>query len=182
MKRKIAALLLAAVLGLTACAREEEEPAAGIQLYFLSEDAAGQDFTPGSALRETAFDAAACTQNHREGACPGPGCLLAALLAGPQEEGLHTPFPKGTALKSWSWDSQTPGQLRVVLSEQYSALSDISLTLADYCIVLTLCQLEGVETVEIQTSGYSVNYRGHSVMSGEEALRDNGLDGLVWGD
>lgn len=182
MKKRICALLLAAVLGLSACAGQGEKKNTGTQLYFLRDDSAAQDFTPGAALVGTDFDAAACTQSHRDGACPGPGCLLTALLAGPAEEGLRSPFPKGTALRSWSWDSQTPGQLRVVLSEQYSALSDVALTLADYCIVLTLCQLEGVETVEIQTSGYSVNYRGHSVMSQEEALLDNGLDELVWGD
>ena len=56
------------------------------------------------------------------------------------------------------------------LSEQYSQLSGISLTLADYCIVLTLSQLDGVETVEIQSESYGGNYRSHQLLSAEEAV------------
>ena len=51
--------------------------------------------------------------------------------------------------------------LLVDLSEQYGALADVSLTLADYSIVLTLSQLEGVEGVEITAGGHRVSYRSH---------------------
>ena len=65
------------------------------------------------------------------------------------------------------------------LSEQYSGLTDISLTLADYCIVLTLSQLEGVESVEISSEGHTANYRSHPLLTAEEAqLTDAwGMDG-----
>jgi hypothetical protein len=56
------------------------------------------------------------------------------------------------------------------LSEQYSDLTDISLTLADYCIVLTLTQLEGVESVEIVSTSYSASYRSHQILTAEEVL------------
>ena len=56
------------------------------------------------------------------------------------------------------------------MSEQYGGLTDISLTLADYCIVLTLSQVDGVETVEIISAGYTVSYRSHQQLSGEEAV------------
>ena len=70
-------------------------------------------------------------------------------------------------------DTVRPGVLLVGLSEQYGALADVSLTLADYCIVLTLAQVEGVETVEISTQGYQASYRSHQLLDPQEAvLRD----------
>ena len=56
------------------------------------------------------------------------------------------------------------------MSEQYGGLTDISLTLADYCIVLTLGQLEGVETVEITSQGHWASYRSHQQMAAGEAV------------
>ena len=54
------------------------------------------------------------------------------------------------------------------LSEQYGGLTDISLTLADYAIVLTLSQLRGVETVEILCPGHTASYRNHQILSAQE--------------
>ena len=65
----------------------------------------------------------------------------------------------------------------VDLSEQYGALTDLSLTLADYCIVLTLSQVEGVEGVEITAGGHSVSYRGHQLLTAGEAVLFDGLAG-----
>jgi hypothetical protein len=63
--------------------------------------------------------------------------------------------------------------LLVGFSEQYGALADVSLTLADYCVVLTLTQVEGVDTVEISTQGYQASYRSHQLLDPQEAvLRD----------
>ena len=181
MRRWLSVLLsvCALALALSSCAGKEP-PRDGIRLYFLAaEGGETADFTPGSALDTEGFDPDTCTALHREDApCPNPGCLLAALLAGPKSEGLRSPFPRNTALKSWGWGEEQ-GRLRVMLSEQYSGLTDVSLTLADYCIALTLCQLEGVESVEIVTPGYSSVYRGHSVLTGEDAVLDSGLTELA---
>ena len=180
MKRRIAAALTAAALILTlaACAQKPEQEG-GVRLYYLAaQEQEGDygDFVPGSALDTEGFDPSTCTAVHREdSSCPDPGCLLTALLAGPKSEGLRSPFPRGTTLRSWGWSDGEEGRLRVVLSEQYGGLSDISLTLADYCIVLTLCQLEEVETVEIYASGYSSVYRSHQEMTGQDALLDSGF-------
>ena len=96
--------------------------------------------------------------------------LLAALLAGPTQDGLTSPFPRGVTLQRCRWDEERPGVLLVDLSEQYGALADISLTLADYSIVLTLSQLEGVEGIEITAGGRQVSYRSHQQLSSEEAV------------
>ena len=99
-----------------------------------------------------------------------PEALLSALLAGPEQAGLVSPFPRGVAMQQWSWDEERPGVLLVDLSEQYGALADVSLSLADYSIVLTLSQAEGVEEVEITAGGRRVSYRSHQVLSAQEAV------------
>ena len=93
--------------------------------------------------------------------------LLRALLLGPKSEGLVSPFPKGVYPGRID---RVGGTVTVRLSEAYSGLSDMALTLADYSIVLTLSQLEGVEAVEIQTAGYPTDYRSHQTLKVEEAL------------
>jgi spore germination protein GerM len=92
------------------------------------------------------------------------------LLAGPTQEGLTTPFPNGVTLQSWEWDEELDGNIKVRLSEQYSDLTDISLTLADYCIVLTLTQIDGVESVELISNSYSASYRSHQILTADEVL------------
>ena len=106
-----------------------------------------------------------------------PEALLSALLAGPEQAGLVSPFPRGVAMQQWSWDEERPGVLLVDLSEQYGALADVSLSLADYSIVLTLSQVEGVEEVEITAGGRKVSYRSHQLLApGEAVLRDELAD------
>ena len=60
--------------------------------------------------------------------------------------------------------------LLVSLSEQYGALTDVSLSLADYAIVLTLSQVEGVEAVEISDEGRHISYRSHQLLDAREAV------------
>ena len=105
---------------------------------------------------------------------PGVDALLAALLAGPPEnEEAASPLPRG--LSVLSWELRTDGVLSLDLSEHYSGLSDVSLTLADYCIVLTLGQLDSVEQVEITVAGRPLSYRSHPVLSPAEVLLETEL-------
>ena len=152
------AALLAALLLLAACGggREDREET-DLVLYYLLE---------GEPVHGSALD----WEPYPGEADPGPEELLTALLAGPTQEGLTSPFPRGVSLLSWDWDEEEPGVLRITLSEQYGALTDISLTLADYCIVLTLSQLEEVEGVEIRSGGHSAGYRSHQTLRADEAL------------
>ena len=89
---------------------------------------------------------------------PGSGVphkeeLMQALLAGPTEEGLTSPFPKGLSVKSLDVD-ESGTMILLMLSDHYSGLTDMAQTLADACIVMTLCQLPGIEAVEISTDGF----------------------------
>lgn len=160
--RKLTCLCLALLLFLSACGgREQEQEETGFRLWFAADDA---QYGHGPALDSEPYTGD-----------PEPEELLSALLAGPTQEGLRSPFPRGVTLRQWSWDEERPGVLLVGLSEQYGALADVSLTLADYCIVLTLSQVEGVETVEISTQGYQANYRSHQLLDPQEALLQDEL-------
>ena len=158
--RRILPALLALLLLLPACGRGEGTPEGEYRLYFLT----GAD--SGPALAAEPWSPA------EEGAEVGPEELLEALLAGPVSEDLSSPFPRGTTLRSLSQDPENEGNLLIYLSEQYGGLTDVSLTLADYAIALTLGQLEGVESVEITAAGRPAGYRSHQLLVPDEAVLD----------
>lgn len=90
--------------------------------------------------------------------------LLGLLMAGPEEEGLISPFPAGTRVRSWRREES---RVSVDLSEAYSGLAGVELSLADGCIVLTLCQLEGVEEVYITVEGRPRPFRDQVLRPGD---------------
>lgn len=123
-------------------------------------------FTEGG---ETAYGAAIGSELFMQGDA-NPDTLLQALLAGPTDPTLTSPFVSGITLLGWHWSEEVPGLIEVDFSEHYSGLTGISLTLADYCVALTLCQLEGVDCVEITSAGRTINYRSHQLLSPEDAI------------
>lgn len=102
-----------------------------------------------------------------------PEELLRLLLSGPESLELASPFPRGTALKS----CRTEGNLALVdLSEAYGGLSGAELSLADGCIVLTLCQLPQIERVYLTVEGRPRPFRDQ-VMAPGDFLLENGAGG-----
>ena len=151
-KRRYASFLLAAVLLLAGCGGGERQTE-GPVLWFCADGEHGPALAPQPYEGETTVED-----------------MLSALLAGPAGEELRSPFPRGVTVRQCGWDEERPGVLLVDLSEQYGALADISLSLADYSIVLTLSQAEGVEEVEITAGGRKVSYRSHQLLSAQEAV------------
>lgn len=148
--RRWAAAVLAAALALCAgCSSHREET--GLSLYF---PVSGEDSGPALATQPYQGEA-------------DPESLLQALLKGPEEEGLYSPFPAYTGVRSCTLED---GRLTVDLSEGYGGLTGVALTLADYCITLTVCQLPQVDSVEITVAGGSVDYRSHQVLQPQEAM------------
>ena len=154
MKKRAVLLCLILAILCAAC-RSQELPREGYQLYFVVPS--GQQH--GSAV---------ITQPWQGEMEPGPQELLQDLLNGPVQEGAASPFPAGVRIIRCEQSEENKNHLKIVLSEQYSALTDISLTLADYCIVMTLTQLPQVDSVEIQVQGTGSGYRSHPVLRRDE--------------
>ena len=134
----VAALALLVLFALAACRGGAGEQQGGYRLYF-------------PVTRDTSYGAALDTQPWEGEGTPTPEQLVQGLLAGPTREGLRAPFPGAVSVLSLEVEA---GTARLSLSEQYGGLTDMGKTLADACIVLTLCQLEGVEQVEISAEGF----------------------------
>lgn len=100
---------------------------------------------------------------------PTPDALMKALFAGPESANLISPFPVGVKLLDLRFDTET-ATIHVNLSEQYGSLSGFDLTLADYCIVMTLCQIPDVETVRILVEGETIPYRARQNMKKSDLL------------
>ncbi|MDE6108367.1 MAG: GerMN domain-containing protein, partial [Oscillospiraceae bacterium] len=98
--------------------------------------------------------------------------LLSLLLAGPERKELTSPFPRGTTLRSWRLEE---GRVTLDLSEAYSGLAGVELTMADGCIVLTLCQLEEVEEVYITVEGRRRPFRDR-VYTRQDFVENNRFD------
>lgn len=107
-----------------------------------------------------------------EGTQPVPG-LLSALFQDPDTQGLESPFPDGVRLLDWAVED---GCLHLDLSEQYSGLTGIDLTIADACLTLTLCQVEGVESVYVTVEGSEIPYRPIQRLTLNDVLLSTGQE------
>jgi germination protein M len=67
------------------------------------------------------------------------------------------------------WSLQD-GVLNVEFSEGYGGLSGIDLTIADYCVTLTLCQLDEVRSVAISVDGDIVPSRYYETLHSSDVL------------
>lgn len=97
--------------------------------------------------------------------------LLAAYFSGPTDPALELPFPKTTEIEAWSIDH---GILTLELSEEFSQLSGVDLTIACACITKTFLDLAQVEKVCIRTG------QAHGITLSRENLNlsDDSLDKL----
>ena len=156
------------LLALCACAPAEEETGE-YQVYFVS-DPAGQEVRAGGSALESEG------RSLPEGADPAEG-LMECLLSGPLSGALRSPIPEG--VRQLSAPTIEDGVCRVDLSEGYGSLSGVELTLADYCIALTLCQLPGVDAVTINVEGEPIPYRARQVLRPEDAALTGGEDAPI---
>lgn len=152
-KHRLLPLVLALFLLLSACVPGGEEED-GLLLYFTPVEVDG-----GSALRG---EPSTLTEENAT-----VDALMAALLAGPVSPELASPFPRGVELLGYDLEE---GCVTVDLSEGYGGLSDVELTMADYAIVLTLCQLPEVDCVRITAAGAPVSGRPVQELRPEDLL------------
>lgn len=154
MKRRTARLTLAALafclaLGCAPVGEEEQ----GLVLWFPVDP----ELDRASSALES------CPYLGEEQTVPA---LLSALLAGPPQEEteLTSIIPQGTAAPRVLSYSLEEGVANVELSAAYAELVGIDLTLADYCIALTLTQLPEVEGVRVTVNGGGQSYRDRRVL------------------
>ncbi len=93
--------------------------------------------------------------------------LVEKLLQGPSSDGMRSAIPGGTTLLGAALDERCAV---VDLSAAYNRLSGVELSLADYCITLTLTQLPQVGSVRIFVSGNEISYRDRQTFFADEAL------------
>ena len=163
MKRTVV-LVLPLLLLLVAALfyRQEERPAGEYLVYLLAEPdaAAGGDALRGVDLDlELPEDAAAVDR---------ATAIVEQLVAGVGGQG--SPFPEGTQLQSLSIRGQ---RAYVDFNARYAALTGIDLSLADYCVTLSLTQMEEISAVTITAGGREIAYRGDQVLMEGDVLLSN---------
>lgn len=161
MRRPLLVLICCLALLLSACVPHSAADERG-----SSEDGYGVYFSALGSSRAVA--AVACEYRQIPPGSNPVTALMDFLLSGPQDADLLSPFPQsGVRLLSWRLQD---GQLHLNLSEQYGELSGVDLTVADYCITLTLCQLEEVDSVYITVAGEELPFRHSQQLRAEDVI------------
>ncbi len=149
------AALLAVSAALTGCAAAETE-VEGLCIYYAAGD------------QETYGQAAVDWENWAEGSeVSAVDEVFGRMLEEPETAGLYLALPDGVRL--WSWTLED-GVLTLNLSEDYNGLSGISLTVATTCLVLTMTQLERVESLSITVDGRTLPEGSRVPLTREDVL------------
>ena len=174
MRRRIVTLLLAALLLGTAAGCGEknaadgtENPSAYLRLYCPAElgeknrSAGGGDAVNGIPIswKQVRGDDRGRQQQAQY--------IMELLLGGCTDKDFICPVPKGTAVNSCT---VTGGTVSVDLSREYEQLVGVERTIADYCITLSLMQLDGIYAVRLTVNGLLPEGRTNGVYTSAEVL------------
>ena len=165
MKRWIAAILIvAAVICAAGCVSTARHAPEGVALAVYY--AADPKETPGGDIL-TAAQVSWAEQADRPAQMQARKAME-LLLGQCEEAGFSSPLPEGTRLLSCTVDGSTAV---VDLSAEYGQLTGMKLTIADYCVTLTLTQIEPVRMVRILVNGQELS-RGHgsTLLAGDALL------------
>lgn len=162
MKRNLTVFtsVLLCVLLLTGCAMTRAEKD-GLRLYYA---VPLENHPGGDAIDSVMIDWDDLPQGDKNAQAEA---VLALLLGGCHEPGFQSPVPAGTSLRSVSFSGSTAC---VDFSTSYGQLNGMALTLADYCIALSLTQLEGVYAVRITVNGQELAYRDSNLFMASDVL------------
>lgn len=167
MKRTLSILLSALLLlSLLGCTIKEETVTEGLRLYGVN---AAQSRLGGDVITSTIVPWSDLPDDREAQAA-----AVAELLLTSTEDYL-SPLPAGTMLRSVKLSGSTA---YVDLSSAYYQLSDIALTIADYCITLSLTQLTGIYAVRITVEGRELPYRHKQVFLAGDVLLSS-MDDVV---
>ena len=148
MRRRYAAFLAALALVLGACGRggEPEARPGDVLIYYLSpeEDARGGDRIQ-SRMENLELPEGAGVRDRAE-------AVVKRLLEGPADGTLQSPLP-GLELLGLEIRDRTA---YVDLSSGFNQLVGVGLSMADYCLTLSLTGLDGIGAVRITAQGRPV--------------------------
>lgn len=159
--RRMLSLLLSLLL-LTACA-----PAAGsdtvrsVPIYYLA---------PSGSFRGS--DAVQCSQETLdlpENCSPQilATAVIERLLEGSGDKTLLSPFPADVALVSFRL---VETHALVDFSGSFALTDGISLTLADYCLALSLTAIDGIDSVSVTVNGRALAQQPRQVFRERDAI------------
>lgn len=172
MTKRVASLVMTCLmLTATGCAYAAAKAAPDgkpYELYFQRADlssAAGGDAIVPETIYLTDTEGMTTAEMARQ--------LVNSLLAGPQDAAMKSPIPTGTSLQTLSVEGS---RAQVDLSSAYGSLSGVALTMADYCITLTLTQLKDIYIVGITVRGRELAYRDSQSFSARDVLLSSAED------
>ena len=162
MKRKrimltALALVLLALAGCGVVQKEQE----GLRLYYA---ASLDTHRGGDAIDSVTIDWDELPQGDQVARAES---VLALLMGMCQEKGFQSPIPDGTTLRSVTIIG---GTACVDFSGSYGQLSGMALTIADYCVALSLTQLDGIYAVRITVNEQELAYRDNDLFLAGDVL------------
>lgn len=157
--KRIMALMLT-LLALSACTGVTETPGTGEEYGVWFAARRDSDRSDPSSVVWEAWEGKGT---------PTPEQLMQDLLDGPEDDEMYSPIPRGVILLGMTLDAENSA-LEINLSEEYGELTGYDLTIADYCITLTQCQLPQVETVQILVEGEPIAHRNRQTLHSGDVL------------
>ena len=137
MKRIVSIILIfLMLLPLVACGQQKADIKDPVNFYYRTKDPAQNDTVISKELGEAA--------DHRE----DYPYLIGQYLKGPNDEVLQRTFPSGISVVDLQIDGNSA---TLILSDFFSTLSGLDLTLACSCLTLTVCELTGTDQLTIRT-------------------------------
>lgn len=122
---------------LSGCAAAEQAYGENrLEVYYRRESS---DLSDGSAIGKVGFSVNSEDDRLHQ--------ALSLLMSDPEREDLFSAFPADVRIESYNLDEA--GEISVIFGDGYSDMSPARRTLARCCLVLTLCDLEEVESVSI---------------------------------
>ena len=159
------AMLVALLVLLTGCARDEKDGHALRLFYPAPTYEAGGDVIHSQAIDWT----------QEEGASAADQVKKVVQLLQNQDSQLNfsSPIPQGTVLLQCT----VSGGLAVLdFSSGYRRLSGLDMTVADYCITLSAAQIPGVRQLQILVDGQPIPGRNVQIFTTEDVLLTSSED------
>ncbi len=137
-------LILVVVFTLSCCGNKPAEPIKPVNFYYRTVTTTyGADAT---IITAEARESQGYEDNYQY--------LIEQYLNGPRTYDCISPFPAGTTMEEFSISSS---KVQIMLSTHMSLLSGAELMLACACLTRTVCELTGINTVQISSDGGMLN-------------------------